>query len=179
MNLPGLHNRYYGYFDNYQKSMGASFVSLEYCFQLFEKNLPGSILDAGSGFSSLAFHSIYDNVTTIDDDPGWSQKTREILNAELEKDIVISPITKILDNKFDFVFYDYGDIETRIYYFETALHLCNNVIYLDDFHVSFYRDYISSRAKTFEVRSLKDKTLDEFGRYGALLFKDKRIKNAL
>lgn len=179
MNLTELYNRYYSNFGDFQKSMGASLVSLEYCFQLFEKWAPNSVLDAGSGLSSMAFHSFHNNVTTIDDDPAWSCKTKEILEVVLKSDIVILPITKILRNKFDFVFYDYGDIETRIYYFETALHLCNYAIYLDDYHISFYRDYISSRIKGIEIVNLKDKTLDEFGRYGALLIKDKRMKNAL
>ena len=159
--------------------MGASFASLDYCLQLFGKKPPGSILDAGSGFSSLVFHSIHHNVTTIDDDTDWSGKTKEIINAELEMDIEITSIFKILNNKFDFVFYDYGDIESRIYFFETVLHLCINAIYLDDFHVSFYRDYIFSRAKGFEIRNLRDQTLDEFGRYGALLVKDNRAKIVL
>ena len=179
MNLLELQHRYYKHFNKHQQSMGASLFSIDYCVHLFDKFSPASILDAGSGFSSLAFHSVHDNVTTIDDDPDWSQKTSDILNSELKKNIVITPVTQILDKKFDFVFYDYGDIETRIYYFETALHLCTGVIYLDDFHVNFYRDYIFSRAKQFEIISLEDKTLDEFGRYGALLIKDKKLINVL
>jgi hypothetical protein len=179
MNLSKLHQKYYSYFDDYQKSMGASFISIDYCMHFLNKLKPVSILDAGSGFSSIAFHSICQNVTTVDDDQDWGKKTIEILNSELKKNIVIKPLTKILDKKFDFVFYDYGDIETRIYYFETVLHLCTGIIYLDDFHVSFYRDYISSRAKNFEIKNLEDKTGDEFGRYGALLIKNKRAIDVL
>lgn len=179
MCLIELHQKYYSCFNKFQKSMRASFAAINYCFDLIDKLSPDSILDAGSGFSSMAFHSVHDYVTTIDDDPNWARQTAEILNSELKKNIVITPVTKILDRKFDFVFYDYGDIETRIYYFETILHLCNTIIYLDDYHVSFYRDYIYSRAKQFEVISLEDKTLDEFGRYGALLIKDRKIIEAL
>lgn len=179
MNLTELHHRYYSYFDEYQKTMGASFIAIDYCLQLLEKIPQVSILDAGSGFSSLAFHTTHENVTSIDDNSDWTKRTKDILNSELKKIIPIRSITNILNRKFDFVFYDYGNIETRIYYFKTILHLCSTVIYLDDFHVSFYRDYIFSRAKQFEVISLKDKTFDEFGRYGALLIKDRKIIDVL
>src|SRR5690606_11723153 len=100
MNLSELQNRYYKHFDKYQQSMGASLFSIDYCVHLFNKISSASILDAGSGFSSLAFHSVHDNVTTIDDDPDWSQKTSDILKSELKKNIVITPVTKILDRKF-------------------------------------------------------------------------------
>lgn len=130
--------------------MGTSLCSVDYWVHLFDKLSPIYILDAGNGFSSLAFHSTHDIVNTVDEDPDC-----------------------------DFVFYHYGDIETGYYCFETILFLCNTIIYLDDFHVSSYRDYIFSRAKQFEIISLKDKISDEFERHRTLLIKERKLIDVL
>ncbi|MBV8252052.1 MAG: hypothetical protein JO154_05545 [Chitinophaga sp.] len=177
--LQQLANEYLKNFDAGQKAMAASPKSLEYCVGLLEKFRPATVLDAGSGLSSLVFHAVHEKVTTIDDNGHWSEKTVGIIQSRLNKTIGITPLNDdIFAQRFDFTFYDYGDIETRIYCFKTILALTNDLIYLDDFHVGFYRDYIYSRAKRFTIIDLEEATKDEFGRYGAVLIKNPALKAA-
>ncbi len=167
-----LIKQYFKHFDKGQAGMAASPQSLNFCISLFEKIKPLSILDAGSGLSSIMFHFIHQNVTTIDDNLKWAMKTEKIIGSELSKTIEIRNINSVLEKNFDFVFYDYGDIETRIYYYQVALFLCNSVMYIDDMHINFYSEYIFSRSKQYKLVNLEDKTKDEFGRYGYLLIKN-------
>ncbi len=177
--LAQLTTAYLQNFDASQKAMASSPISLEYCVGLLKKFSPASVLDAGSGLSSLVFHATHENVTTVDDNSHWSEKTEGIIQSQLNKTIAITPLNEdIFTQRFDFTFYDYGDIETRIYCFKTILALTNDLVYLDDFHVGFYRDYIYSRAKKFTIIDLEQETKDEFGRYGALLIRNPNLKAA-
>lgn len=177
LKLKKITDQYFSHFSISQKSMAASPSSIEFCLNFINQTKPDSILDAGSGYSSLAFHSIHKNVKTIDDNQIWGNQTSQIINRILKKTVKIDSIHSITEQKFDFVFYDYGDIETRIYYFQLALYLCRSAMYLDDMHINFYKDYIFSRAKQFKLINLKKETIDEFGRFGYLLIKKNLILN--
>lgn len=170
--LKEITEQYFANFPQNQRSMAASPVSLQYCLNLLDQIKPGAILDAGSGLSSLTFHSVYNDVVTIDDNNEWAMQTEQIVAEILDKRIKINNINSIVAQHFDFIFYDYGDIETRIYYYRLALHLCKNVMYIDDMHINFYREYVLSRSKQFELISLEKETKDAFGRYGYLLLKN-------
>jgi len=168
-----LVDNYFLNFDYGQRAMAASPVSINHCLNLFDVLKPLSILDAGSGLGTLLFHANHKNVTTIDEDEQWAKKTKEILKNILGIKIRTCPIRKILNQSFDFVFYDYGDIETRIYYFKKAISICNSAMYIDDMHIQFYHDYVVSRSKKYQLIDLREETLDEFGRFGYLLLKGK------
>lgn len=160
--------KYFKMFGINQKKMAASIQSLECCKEIIEAKKVNTILDAGSGLSSAIFHSAYENVVTIDDDSFWASKTKAFILVELQKNIDISTISSFSNQKFDFVFYDYGSMETRIYYFKQALAMCNRFFYIDDMHVTYYREYIQTKYSQYRLVFLPE-TIDEYGRYGALI----------
>lgn len=168
--LKSVVDKYFEQFAPHQKSMAASLQSLQYCEKLINSTSCKTILDSGSGVSSVFFHSRYDNIITVDHDPKWAKTTKEFISGNLKKNIQIKAIETVKDKKFDFVFYDYGDIESRIYYFKNILDMTTKYLYIDDMHIPFFKDYILSRAKGYKLKFLPE-TLDEFGRFGALLLK--------
>lgn len=161
---------YFKAFGEEQAAMAASRESLGYCETLIAHAGLLSILDAGSGYSSAFFHTNYPDVVTVDDDPFWAGKTTTFLQAHLNRQVEIGPITALSRTSFDLVFYDYGNIETRIYYFKKALELCRRCMYVDDMHVSYYQDYVKAKSKKYFLQILPA-TTDKFGRYGALIIK--------
>lgn len=165
-----LSDEYFNKFGPTQKAMAASLESLIVCGGLIEANRCKDILDAGSGLSSLYFHSHFDDVTTIDDNPYWADISRQFVGEKLDKDISISTIEMLEERKFDFVFYDYGGIETRIYNFKKALDLCSGLMYVDDLHIGYYREYVEAKTKGLKIKFIPT-SVDEFGRYGAVISK--------
>jgi hypothetical protein len=165
-----LADKYFTEFGENQRPMAASYQSLLFCGELIRSENITTILDAGSGLSSVYFHLKFDNVLSVDDDAGWADKTRAFVSDNINKSIVINPLTSVKDEKFDFVFYDYGNIETRIYYFLTALEMSRRFFYIDDVHVSYYREYIHAKCKKYNLKFLPA-TMDQYGRYGALIIK--------
>lgn len=170
LGLRNLSELYFKEFDNGQRAMAASPKSVIFCLDIIKGFGLQNVLDAGSGLSSLLFHDQLINVTTIDDNPEWAQRTSALIHKILNKDVLIPSINEIETKIFDFVFYDYGNIETRIFYFKKALNMTNRYMYIDDMHVDFYYGYIKSRSRPYEFKIVED-TRDEFGRYGALLSK--------
>lgn len=165
-----LIEKYLRQFNDHQKTVAASIRSLIFCGELIKSQKIKNILDAGSGLSSVFFHSNFDRVLTIDDNPFWSGKTKEFILKYLERDIEIGTIDSLDGKRFDFVFYDYGNIETRIFNFRKALELGEKFIYIDDMHVIYYRDYVRAKSRKFNLRFLPE-TVDEYGRFGALIIK--------
>lgn len=165
-----LYDMYFKEFGESQKPMAASLEALIYCEKIIDSSDVSTILDSGSGVSSVFFHSKYKNVSTIDDDPYWAKKTKSFIIENINKDIDIEPISSIKDKKFDFVFYDYGNMETRIFYFKTALNMCKGIFYIDDMHVLYYREYVKSRCQNYQIQLLPE-TTDQYGRFGALIVK--------
>ncbi len=163
---------YFNEFGEDQRSMACSLESLHFCGRLIDKFHLKTILDAGSGLSSVFFHRHAAQVTSVDDNEMWAKKTMEFLTNTLSIQTEITSIQAIkTDIEFDFVFYDYGDIETRIFYFKTALNLTRRFMYIDDVHVPFYRKFIETRCSKYILKFLPE-TQDSYGRLGALLIKD-------
>jgi predicted O-methyltransferase YrrM len=163
-----LADKYFSELGEIQRPMAASFESLLYCGDLIRRNNLSSILDAGSGISSVYFHAKFDHVLTVDDSAEWASTTRSFISRNMYKDITIGPVTSVEERKFDLVFYDYGNMETRIYYFLKALNMCSRFFYIDDMHISYYRDYVHSKCRKLNFRFLPE-TEDKYGRYGALI----------
>ena len=161
-------DRYFEEFGESQKPWAASPESLVYCCNLIQSQGISSVLDAGSGLSSYYFHSNFQNVATIDDDPYWAARTQAFINKNLDKKIEIADLPSVRDKKFDLVFYDYGNMETRIYNFLPSLSMCRRFFYVDDVHVTFYREYVHARCKEYKIQFLPE-TRDQYGRYGALI----------
>jgi hypothetical protein len=163
-------DKYFSEFGEEQRPMAASVESLTFCANLIESEDVQHILDSGSGLSSAFFHSKFTNVRTVDHDPYWAGKTSAFISLHMNKQIVIDSIPQLTDQRFDFVFYDYGNMETRIFYFKQALELCSRFLYVDDMHVNFYNDYVKSRARKHHLNIIPE-TKDQYGRYGALIIK--------
>lgn len=161
---------YLSRFPSSQKAMAASIQAITCCRQIIQEAGLQTILDCGSGLSSVVFHSEFEQVITVDDDAGWAAKTKQFIQEYLEKDINISAIDNI-NGQFDFVFYDYGGIETRIFHFRKALSLCSKLMYIDDMHITYYREYVEAKTRNYQLIYLPQ-SLDEFGRYGAILKKN-------
>lgn len=159
---------YFQKFDKSQEAMAASLESLAFCKDLIDTTNCNTILDSGSGLSSIYMHYHYDDVTTIDDNELWGHITADFIKTKLNKKISIGTIEKVEQKKYDFVFYDYGGIEARIFHFKKALELCGRFMYVDDIHIGFYRSYIESRARGYGIEFIPQ-SLDKYGRYGAII----------
>ncbi len=143
---------------------------------------PKSILDLGSGFSSLVFrlYMLDANpkpiIWSIDDSPEWLNKTREFLaDNDLPYENLATWHSFIEGNrdKFDFILYDLGHTESRWKYLKKTLDLANSggKIVLDDVHRTAYWQYAKrlfneSKLKYYNLRSF---TKDNYGRYSALV----------
>jgi len=161
---------YFKMFDESQKAMAASIQSLKCCEEIIKATKSSSILDCGSGISTVFFNSKFENVTTIDHSPQWANVTKDFLQKNMQIEINIESINAVEEKTFDFVFYDYGDIETRIFYFKQALEKCKKAFYIDDMHINFYREYVESRTKKYKLQYIPQ-SVDEHGRYGAVIIK--------
>lgn len=156
-------------FDDSQRAMAASLESITYCVKLINTFGLTNILDLGSGVSTLIFLSEYNSIHSMDTDPKWANKTQEIVNSLLNKQFDISiNFNDIVKNQYDFIFYDLGNLEDRIYNFPRMQALGAKYIYLDDFHILPYRYYVESKINGYRLVYLPE-TIDIYGRFGGLL----------
>lgn len=175
--MKNLYDQYFTYFDNEQKAMAASLPALSYCVKLIDSLSLSKILDLGSGVSTVVFSSRYKQLTSVDTQEKWAKQTEKIIKDLLGLQISVHTDLATLSNEtFDFVFYDYGNLEDRIFNFPKLLSLDVPYIYLDDMHILPYRYYVESRIKTRNITFLPE-TIDEFGRFGALLTQKQKTKS--
>lgn len=167
-----IYDDYFKNFEPNQKAMAASLPALTYCIKLINTFKLEGVLDMGSGISTVLFNDKFKDVTSIDSDPIWGKKTSEMVKKLLDREIVVlDGISQLKQREFDFVFYDYGNLEDRIFNFPTILSLDVKYIYLDDMHILPLRYYIESKLKKERLVFLPE-TIDDFGRFGALLIKE-------
>jgi hypothetical protein len=148
-----------------QESMAASMEVIDYMVDFVKRHQVCSILDAGSGLSSLYLHKEFLNVSSVDDSIEWAKKSEELILKYVGKQVLVG---RNISGKYDLVFYDYGNIETRIFYFKQAMASAKKYMIIDDVHVSYYRDYIQQVTAGKELVFLPQ-TVDKYGRYSALL----------
>lgn len=173
-----IYEEYFKFFDKNQKAMAASLPALKYCIKLINSFKLNSILDLGSGISTVLFNEKFENVTSVDTDVMWGTKTAEMVKKLLHKDIeVLNGISQLDKHEFDFVFYDYGNLEDRIFNFPKLLSLDAKFIYLDDMHILPYRYYVESKLKKERLVFLPE-TIDDFGRFGALIINDVKLSSS-
>lgn len=173
-------------------------ISLELALYLYEwckLNEPRSIVDLGSGFSSYILR-MYAKATgslvySVDDNLEWLNKTRQFLqqdNLNVEN-MMLWEEFKFIDNKFDFIVYDLGDIPTR----KTEINFIfdklnqNGTIILDDAHFDdnhwsaahprfnnpTLRTMMESSLTQYNYNyiSLYSQTVDTYGRYALQAYK--------
>lgn len=152
-----------------QKAMAASRQVIEYTINFAIEHSCKSLLDAGSGMSTLFFLEILKkqgcSIISSDDDHDWRFKTIEVIRKITGRDASIAPWDY---RSVDIVFYDYGNIESRIFHFKQAMAQAKRYMIIDDVQVHYYREYIREVCTGKELRFLPE-TLDEYGRMSALL----------
>lgn len=139
---------------------------------------PRRLVDFGSGFSSYVLRKyVQENsqcmVWSVDDDEQWLQKTIQFLREQaLPTDGVMMAeafFTQHQNDRFDFIFYDLGNMRTREDYFERMLPLRSeqSMAMIDDVHKQDYRSFVVKVLKEQGIPyyNLKNITLDEYGRY--------------
>jgi len=169
-----IYEAYFKHFDKNQKEMAASLPALKYCIRLINSFKLENILDLGSGISTVLFADKFQQLTSVDTDASWAHKTTAMIKMLLHKDItVLHGIDKLEQQKFDFIFYDYGNLEDRIFNFPKVMALEAKYIYLDDMHILPYRYYVESKLKKERLVFLPE-TIDDFGRFGALIVKENK-----
>jgi len=140
---------------------------------------PKKVLDLGSGFSSFVLRKYSKSeVYSFDDDDSWLEKTRDYLFDEGFEDNNLYSWKDFENNlKFDLVFHDIGNMETRKKTLSIASESVKigGVLVLDDVHKEDYYKYVikSINASNFKCFNLYNLTNDSFGRFLLLL---KRIK---
>lgn len=146
---------------------------------------PERLLDLGSGFTSYVFRlyareepGVY--VTSVDDDEIWLEKTRDFLIKHRLSTQAMTPLSGLLTNRsphqpFDLVVQDMNFVEVRIGYTSTALDLAKGggTVIFDDTHKPDYRRRLLSCLMLSKnaIYSLKELTLDSYGRYAFGLVK--------
>lgn len=141
-----------------------------------------SILDLGSGFSSYVFNtysqnvSLSVNVTSIDDHDGWLEKTKQFLlkNRISDPQVLHLDSFDFQSSSFDLVFHDLGSMDVRKNSFHnvvSSVSYNDGFIVLDDMHKKDYERFVSNNLKKYSCDhlSLKNQTLDDFGRFSTLL----------
>lgn len=150
-------------------------------FYCMRKN-PKRILDLGSGFSSFVLRRYASRnsdvqIVSVDDDAQWLQKTKSFLQSRHLPDEQCIQWCELLESKdigkFDFVFYDLGDLKQRTACFQNALSFLSNDgdMLLDDFHKLDYQRTVlrwCSKA-SLHLYSVKKLTLDNFNRWSVLV----------
>jgi predicted O-methyltransferase YrrM len=138
------------------------------------------IADLGSGFSSYVFQRYAEGaaaeVVSVDADTKWLARTRDFLECEglLPHELVEwETFTNRRYPAFDFVLDDLGNLGRRI---DTIPHVLGLVrptgfVVFDDFHKPNVRSAVvdACRAGGHHVFSLRQATLDSFGRYACLV----------
>ncbi len=167
-----IYESYFKDFEPNQKAMAASLPALTYCIKLINTFQLENILDMGSGISTVMFMEKFEQVTSVDTDPAWGNKTAQMVKKLLQREItVLDGLAQLQQQQFDFIFYDYGNLEDRIFNFPKMMALEAKYIYLDDMHLLPYRYYVESKLKKERLVFLPE-TIDDFGRFGALIIKD-------
>ena len=145
---------------------------------------PAAVADLGSGFSSFVLRSYATrsdgdvSVWSVDDHPGWLEKTRNYLSEKgvgAEQVFVWNDfLPHVGAGNLDLVLHDMGRMEFRAETLERVLTLtrAGGHVILDDVHKGPYRKHVHKvlEEKGLEWLSLKKLTCDGWARYAYLVF---------
>lgn len=144
---------------------------------------PKSILDLGSGFSSLVFRVYESNadlkpiVCSVDDSQEWLDKTAEFLTSYGFSSGNLINWREFAGHEaresYDLISYDLGNMRVREDSLKEVLlrgH-SGSVILLDDMHKDGYRSYVQQMLNglNLDYFNLRYFTGDRYGRYSVLL----------
>lgn len=175
-------NEYASYISNVsRKDMSISVEVARLLRSILHVGESNTIVDLGSGFSSYVLRRnwvplLQPTVTTVDDSRYWLDKTRQFL----AENGVVRGKFELLDNfknhnkdVYDLVFYDLGNIVTRIKELSFVMNLVKlgGVMVLDDLHKSKYKVAVEDEVKkrSLTLVSMKEYTIDSYGRYAGII----------
>jgi predicted O-methyltransferase YrrM len=142
---------------------------------------PRTILDLGSGFSSVTFRHYSRAYATdcvvhsVDDNARWLDRTRRFLESlDLSTEGLIEwPEFRQTMSHYQLIFHDLGDMSLRAESLEYVMELRAEAgwVILDDMHKSKYAPVAEKVCAAAGLRlvSLQDLTLDRYGRFACLL----------
>ena len=178
------------YYRTYLKTVSPMAPSLMTCELLAElcQNAPTGfkVLDLGSGFSSFYLANLQKRVPfqlwSVDTDSYWLRKTDKFCNAyglNIENLLLWEEFIKRCWVKFQVVFFDIDRTGRRMQYLQVALdnYLApKGKIVLDDMHKKLLQGQLPGilRLYKYSETDIKERTLDEYGRYCRLLYNIER-----
>ena len=140
------------------------------------------VLDLGSGFSSWVLRTwarTRDGVeiTSVDDNPEWLEKTREFLRKQGLSDerlLLWQDFRPVGD--YDLIFHDLGRMPMRMQSLGRVLELGESgggVVVLDDVHKRKYADVVAGELAKYECAyvDLSPFTYDHLGRFSSIVTK--------
>lgn len=141
---------------------------------------PTRLLDTGSGFSSFVFrryandaHHTRVDVVSVDDDPAWLARTAAFLRRHrLPTDRLVTwPSELVGTGCYDLVCHDLASGALRDSSMGPVLRCVarpRGVVVIDDAHVHGPHARREARTAGLTLFSLRDRTLDRFGRFALL-----------
>jgi len=143
---------------------------------------PGSILDLGSGFSSVVFRE-YSRATrrkplilSVDDSEDWLRHSRQFLalhGLSTENLITWEHFEQDHSQRFDLVLHDLGSMDVRGETLVRAIASTqpDGILVLDDVHKQSYASYVTQTVNKIGAQcySLRSITRDSISRYAMLV----------
>jgi hypothetical protein len=129
------------------------------------------VCDLGSGFSSYALRLKNTNITSVDDNDFWLQKTIKYCKSQEQTSgmFLLYENWKMLNQKYDLIIYDLGNRQTRVKEFETIVSKLkqDGTILIDDMHKQDMAQEILTKANKLGLNllSLKNETIDSYKRF--------------
>jgi len=175
------------YYDEYISDISSNDMAISFELAVFLTVMckifkPKSILDLGSGFSSLIFRSYQLNaavkpvIWSIDDSPVWLDKTRGYLaKHDLPTENLDDWHSFIKQNRgtFDLILLDLSTIDFRKKILKEVLALAHpgGMVVLDDVHKEHYGSFVKKvlNESNCNYDSLRFWTKDKLGRYSMLV----------
>ncbi len=163
-------------YDKYVKEVSTPIMAISWELSVYLETLcgeisPKNILDLGSGFSSYVFRSVCSDVTSVDDNPVWLERTKKFLcSQKLNVDNMFVWKDFVANGPYDLIFHDIGDLNLRFEVLGKVLELGKLFIF-DDMHKKVYPPLAEAFIKDrgFKWKFLED-TVDEYGRYSWLVW---------
>jgi predicted O-methyltransferase YrrM len=179
-----IENYYTEYVNNISRAdMAASLELTSFLQGVIKFNNFSRIADLGSGFSSYVFRLIARETPTtyvcsVDDNENWLDKTREILaghNLSVKGVMSLADFIKNDERDFDLLLLDLNFVDVRKEYIKLSIERCKQggMVIFDDVHKPEFMLEVLKQTRNAGVRlySLKDQTIDSFGRYALLALK--------
>ena len=161
MPISELHKSYLEYIGSSDYSISEE--SAQYLYDFVKEHKIKSVLDLGSGFSTHIFALAGAKVYSIDTDSTFLQKTAKWLDQHnLKAEFYLFKGLPEKPKKWQLVFYDLGDFETRKANIYLPLERASKFVIYDDMDNPDYQALLAE--KGIEV-SVVPATLDGRGRY--------------